>query len=835
MDFVAAARNGTHVYHVGSLKEEPALVQSLPPAHPGNAHCLASSAAGYLAVLLHQTGSVGIWDIPWLLADRREKVSTPLGISHCEIPSQSGPTAPILRCYFSPRSSFLVTWEQLGGLKLEPSDGKGNGKPAFARAENLRVWSLRRRPGASREFDFKITKDGSQRLGINVDHLDGRSLLVRRVDPGLVESYNSNAASDLVLAPGDQIIRVNKVSSNAGAAALSEEIQRAKVLQLFVRKGAGFLAPSTSAGYFAPHISPLSWPPVQWTCDERFAFRFVKDDIQVLEGHSLAPVRRISAQHISQLNVSPNFQPEDAPTSCFLAAFCPAASSCVPAMVRIFADCGKGAKPVLTKSLFSDAAWVTMRWDPVEGSDLLLLVHSSELTEDDMAFRTLCGHGGNILYLLRPRSKEPVTSLATSEEICLDVQWCPSSGDRKRMILLQGPQPAKVSIISYSGSGATQREEVGRFGDPFGRSFCVHVQSERGMGLSNEADSADLFNMTQDLDLLDGAVAHRAAVAVTRGERDQYLGPTISRIDFSPDGRTLMANEFGSELRFLNVLDGKLLCRIKFDGGSTALWRPMLGLAPPDFPVPEHTRSTLAPTVELRDKDRRDEIQAESTGPPQYQSEEEQDLHFAIGRLEEASHAPPSTLILEFNGVEGSSVITCHPSDVQNGGSRELALRFCRQQHLETPWVSEPSLANALAERLERLVPRFTGGYSAPSPEPATKASMKPKKAPINTEDPEAVRRRVRALQKKMLPRKLKQMPSASLDVLQTQKIDTEPEIQEELTKLEDQLDLLERPPKLWLNPCAMPKPAIGKRLPRGNSKTAWEDEMHLATKLFIW
>ncbi|OLP83665.1 hypothetical protein AK812_SmicGene35550 [Symbiodinium microadriaticum] len=34
--------------------------------------------------------------------------------------------------------------------------------------------------------------------------------------------YNSNAAPDLVLAPGDQIIRVNKVNSNAGAAALSE-------------------------------------------------------------------------------------------------------------------------------------------------------------------------------------------------------------------------------------------------------------------------------------------------------------------------------------------------------------------------------------------------------------------------------------------------------------------------------------------------------------------------------------------------------------------------------------------------------------------------------------
>lgn len=32
-----------------------------------------------------------------------------------------------------------------------------------------------------------------------------------------------------------------------------------------------------------------------------------------------------------------------------------------------------------------------MKWEPTEGQDLLLLVHASELTEDDLAFRTLHG------------------------------------------------------------------------------------------------------------------------------------------------------------------------------------------------------------------------------------------------------------------------------------------------------------------------------------------------------------------------------------------------------------------------------------------------------------
>ena len=59
---------------------------------------------------------------------------------------------------------------------------------------------------------------------------------------------------------------------------------------------------------------------------------------------------------------------EGAERSCYFATFSPAPSSCGPAMVRVFGDCAKTARPVLTKGLFSSAAWVTMKWEPTLGS-----------------------------------------------------------------------------------------------------------------------------------------------------------------------------------------------------------------------------------------------------------------------------------------------------------------------------------------------------------------------------------------------------------------------------------------------------------------------------------
>jgi len=843
MDFVVAANNGTHVYRAVGL-EKPTLLRSLPPAQGGNPHCLVANAtSGAVAVLL-QSGSAALWGLG------SEGFSAGGGGGGgeaaggggsqlpCEITPQSG---PITRCYFSPRGSFLVTWEPLGKiLRVEQpapklaaapqtpgarggggtgypaganggSSGAGGGgssssagaKPgltALTKAENLSVWAIARRPeDTPAEFSVEVERDGKQRLGVNVDHLDGRSgLLIRRVDTGLIESHNRGvfAADDcarLVL-PGDRVLAVNDVASSAGAQAMAQEIQQAQRLRLLVRRGPGWAFAFAAVRFFAPHISPLRWPPVVWSTDEKLAFRGVSNEVLVLDGRLLTQLRRIQIDNISQIAVSPG-SPSD-PGATALAAFCPASTSASPAMVRVFTDFGKAAKPALTKSFFSDAAWVTMRWDPCTGTDLLVLFHSSELTEADVEGRTLHGQGGNGLYLLRAQqSSEPICALAGSQDgVVLDVQWCPiDHGDTRSLVVLQGPQPAVVSVFSYStrgNSGVPKRVNLGRFGvrnclrwDPHGCSFCLRVQSLRGAGISSEGDAIDLFDAA-----VDGGVARRAGASVA-GKRDgqKGIGPSVTTVDFSPDGKVLLAAveaHFGAELRFMSVADGSTLYRLRFDEVYGAFWRPTLPSEHPaprfDPPPPQARLGSLSGNVilevELRDREtvrRRVKALQGTEAEPETTDE-------------------PDKLIWEIQSAWGTHLLESRLGE----NWRDIARRFCRENHMDL------SLATPLAERMEQRL-RGTNqscpGSEAPVPQqPALPKRKGPKPKVIDFGDKDAVRRRVRALQKKLREiEKLKLSPDGPIDHLQREKLASEGEVRAACFSLERELDLLERIPRM--------------------------------------
>eukprot|EP00440_Ansanella_granifera_P026528 gb/GFBE01028812.1/.p1 GENE.gb/GFBE01028812.1/~~gb/GFBE01028812.1/.p1 ORF type:complete len:922 (+),score=180.77 gb/GFBE01028812.1/:1-2766(+) len=862
MNFIVAASSGTHIYRAQGL-EKPVLSRSLPRAQAGNVHCFAANCHGGYLAILQENGAVGLWDFsasPPGAAEGSAEAAGKIGgaVLH-EVPAQSG---RITRCYFSPQGSFLVTWEPLGTLRpVEPQKytgvdapaAKGGSIKAFSRAENLSIWSLTRRStDGPKEFEIQVAKDGTQRLGVNVDHLDGSSgLLVRRVDPGLIDSHNkatsSSCPAQLVLT-GDLIVAVNGIKGEieAGAKAMSEEIQRAEVLRLRLRRGPSWVLAQPVARFFAPHISALRWPPVQWTCDERHAFRTVTDEVLVLDGRTLQQLRRLEVHSISQLMVSQSggsagsraaadADAEPSNSQDCLGVFCPAASSCSPSMVRVFTDFGKAAKPALTKSFFTDAAWVTMKWDPCEGTDLLVLVHSSEVTEDDLAFRTLHGQGGNGLYLLRAKeASEPIAALSSSQDgAILDVQWCPRACvQSKSLVLLQGPQPALVSVFTYGRGGATnmvKRIDLGRFGvrnclswDSHGRSFCLRVQSERGAGISNEADSADLFDVASD-----GTVARRAAVAVIgRRERDHFLGPSVGAADFSPDGRILLTNvhaESGSEVRFVSAEDGQAIYRLKFDSIFGAMWQPALpdAFVAPDFPPPQRdlNQSALAAQstieVELHDKEllrrrlrllqgRLREVDRIKSGKKALEAEDREKLNaegevrqsLAEVESELAQPPQPERLLFEITTAQGMQLLEAPLRDLLQGGCRNLAWGFCREHRLD------PRLAGPLSERLEQLLPRqqdHTAGYGALQQHSQPKRQQKPQiPQSIDHGDKEAVRRRVRALQKKIRDiDKLKTIPESSLDVLQKEKIGNEAEIRSELSSLEKELNLLDRPPRM--------------------------------------
>eukprot|EP00435_Cladocopium_sp_Y103_P064604 s392_g26.t1 len=817
MNFIVAAVNGTHIYQV-EPKAPPKLVQTLPRAQPGHPECLVPHVGSGLLAMLQPNGLVGIWDTAALGA----KATPPCApCAPCEVPGQGG---PIARCYFSSGASFLVTWEHMTSLRLE---GKGKGpkgspgsSPAFGRAENLSVWALTRRPPQKEDLEVTIQKDGTLKLGINVDHLDGKSgLLLRRVDPeGLVHQHNLQvlkSSPQQMLLPGDQVLAVNEVATS-DAQALSEEIQRAATLRLRLKRGSGWLFAHALARFFAPQISPLRWPPIQWTCTERFALRLVTDEVLVLDGQKPSQVlSRIQVQHLSQLMISPNFTAvEGAERSCYFATFSPAPSSCGPAMVRVFGDCAKTARPVLTKGLFSSAAWVTMKWEPSEGKDLLLLVHSSELTEEDLAFRTLHGHGANGLYLLRAAgSREPVTVLTTSEEVLLDVEWCRGAADAtRRIVTLLGPQPATVALVLYAPGKPIQRVSLDACMhgvrnsiscDNFGRSVCIHVQSERGMGLSNEADSADIFDLRPEQA---DAVAHRCAVHVPPRERE-HVGPSVSSVLFSPDGRVLLANvqiEMSSELRCISALDGRQLFSVRFEGICSAMWLSSGAFEAPEFPALDAAANDrrAAVTVELRDREwlqrRRRQLETEgengtTDGPTGTRNGDAYQVRDEMAELKEMLALPEDQLIFQFTCSEGSTLMPTAQEELLAGGYRDLALQFCRLRRLA------PAKADPLAERLEFLTRRLPAkGEVVAKAKAKAKAGTVRRRVPVDPQNAEALGRRVRALQKKLREiDKLKATPENTLDVLQREKMSSEPEVKIELQQLERQLQLLERPPRM--------------------------------------
>lgn len=122
---------------------------------------------------------------------------------------------------------------------------------------------------------------------------------------------------------------------------------------------------------------------------------------------------------------------------------------------------------------------------------------------------------------------------------------------------------------------------------------------------------------------------------------------------------------------------------------------------------------------------------------------------------------------------------------------RDMARRFCRESRLDL------SLAVPLAERLEQSLRGGCPGSEQPGQQPPRRHGG-PKPKVIDFGDKDAVRRRVRALQKKLREiEKLKMAPPGSLEKLQKEKLATEDEVRAACVSLERELDLLERIPRM--------------------------------------
>lgn len=89
-------------------------------------------------------------------------------------------------------------------------------------------------PLASNEYAVTLDKANGDRMGIDVDHKDGETLLIEMINDGLVKEWNDKPGPQDKVSIGDRIVEVNGVRSDV--LQLVDECKKNQVLNLKVRR-----------------------------------------------------------------------------------------------------------------------------------------------------------------------------------------------------------------------------------------------------------------------------------------------------------------------------------------------------------------------------------------------------------------------------------------------------------------------------------------------------------------------------------------------------------------------------------------------------------------------
>ncbi|CAK9013024.1 Putative NADPH:quinone oxidoreductase 1 [Durusdinium trenchii] len=83
------------------------------------------------------------------------------------------------------------------------------------------------------EFIIVLDKTNGERLGMDVDHEDGRTLAVDAITGGLIQKWNEEHP-DKALKPKDRIVEVNGLRGDV--LQLVDECKKPKVLKIYVKR-----------------------------------------------------------------------------------------------------------------------------------------------------------------------------------------------------------------------------------------------------------------------------------------------------------------------------------------------------------------------------------------------------------------------------------------------------------------------------------------------------------------------------------------------------------------------------------------------------------------------
>mmetsp|Transcript_45644 Transcript_45644/g.74127 ORF Transcript_45644/g.74127 Transcript_45644/m.74127 type:complete len:149 (-) Transcript_45644:106-552(-) len=140
-------------------------------------------------------------------------------------------------CCNTPEATTLHEQKEIT-IQKEPAPGSA-GLPDLHSAPEVAAPSAAAKadPAASaplkaNEYSITLDKSSGNRLGIDVDHQDGQTLLVECINPGLVQDWNDNNAQQVQV--GDRIVEVNGMRDDV--LQLVDECKKNQVLLLKVRR-----------------------------------------------------------------------------------------------------------------------------------------------------------------------------------------------------------------------------------------------------------------------------------------------------------------------------------------------------------------------------------------------------------------------------------------------------------------------------------------------------------------------------------------------------------------------------------------------------------------------
>jgi translation initiation factor 2A len=208
-------------------------------------------------------------------------------------------------------------------------------------------------------------------------------------------------------------------------------------------------------GFRQKSLSRDSWPYVQWTFDEKFAFLLGTNEVRVYPGTfpQAEETRFVDKMRIPGIKSMSVQRESKVAVRLLFTSFCPKDKT-MPAMASLYEYPSKtpvagnsNYPPIMTKSLFQ-AEEMKVNWSPKGDSALITLQNSVDATGESY-------YGSTSLYLMSAQETDVIAVPQPQEGPVLDVAWMPDPAKAPQFAVVAGKMPTMASLHNGTDGTAT--------------------------------------------------------------------------------------------------------------------------------------------------------------------------------------------------------------------------------------------------------------------------------------------------------------------------------------------------------------------------------------------